>query len=138
MSEDYLKMFTGVVLLIFVIIAGYFFSERNDRKMFLLSSLVFLVINIACLYVLTASLWFLCGAIMSQGAALVVSIVAAALPDVTSFDRFRRIFICIVLSSVWSGVMWFFIRGLGNDSNLLIVFYVQIMPDDFVMQLHRF
>ncbi|MDA6677993.1 hypothetical protein OSK91_11225, partial [Escherichia coli] len=26
---------------------------------------------------------------------------------------------------------------LGNDSNLLIVFYVQIMPDDFVMQLHR-
>ncbi|MDA6170778.1 hypothetical protein N6O60_21875, partial [Escherichia coli] len=28
-------------------------------------------------------------------------------------------------------------RILGNDSNLLIVFYVQIMPDDFVMQLHR-
>ncbi|MEC6043684.1 hypothetical protein [Escherichia coli] len=26
----------------------------------------------------------------------------------------------------------------GNDSNLLIVFYVQIMPDDFVMLLHRF
>ena len=25
----------------------------------------------------------------------------------------------------------------GNDSNLLIVFYVQIMPEDFVMQLHR-
>ena len=31
-----------------------------------------------------------------------------------------------------------FISTLGNDSNLLIVFYVQIMPDDFVMQLHRF
>lgn len=30
------------------------------------------------------------------------------------------------------------IARLGNDSNLLIVFYVQIMPDDFVMQLHRF
>ncbi|SXW06975.1 Uncharacterised protein [Klebsiella pneumoniae] len=28
--------------------------------------------------------------------------------------------------------------NLGNDSNLLIVFYVQIVPDDFVMQLHRF
>ncbi|MDZ9529270.1 DUF898 family protein, partial [Escherichia coli] len=28
-------------------------------------------------------------------------------------------------------------RFSGNDSNLLIVFYVQIMPDDFVMQLHR-
>ncbi len=31
-----------------------------------------------------------------------------------------------------------FLGCLGNDSNLLIVFYVQIMPDDFVMQLHRF
>ncbi|CAH3604321.1 hypothetical protein AI2721V1_3319 [Escherichia coli] len=30
------------------------------------------------------------------------------------------------------------INEMGNDSNLLIVFYVQIMPDDFVMQLHRF
>ncbi|CTT28260.1 Permease%2C cytosine/purine%2C uracil%2C thiamine%2C allantoin family [Escherichia coli] len=30
------------------------------------------------------------------------------------------------------------LEALGNDSNLLIVFYVQIMPDDFVMQLHRF
>ncbi len=30
------------------------------------------------------------------------------------------------------------VKRSGNDSNLLIVFYVQIMPDDFVMQLHRF
>ncbi|CAM8011052.1 ethanolamine utilization protein EutS [Escherichia coli KTE171] len=30
------------------------------------------------------------------------------------------------------------VEEAGNDSNLLIVFYVQIMPDDFVMQLHRF
>ena len=30
------------------------------------------------------------------------------------------------------------IGDVGNDSNLLIVFYVQIMPDDLVMQLHRF
>ena len=30
------------------------------------------------------------------------------------------------------------VQLMGNDSNLLIVFYVQIMPDDFVMQLHRF
>ncbi|MCK2663852.1 hypothetical protein MZE61_06170, partial [Escherichia coli] len=29
------------------------------------------------------------------------------------------------------------IELLGSDSNLLIVFYVQIMPDDLVMQLHR-
>ena len=31
-----------------------------------------------------------------------------------------------------------FLSFSGNDSNLLVVFYVQIMPDDFVMQLHRF
>ena len=31
-----------------------------------------------------------------------------------------------------------FLNEPGNDSNLLIVFYVQILPDDFVMQLHRF
>ena len=31
-----------------------------------------------------------------------------------------------------------FEKIFGNDSNLLIVFYVQIMPDDLVMQLHRF
>ncbi len=31
-----------------------------------------------------------------------------------------------------------FVKAVGNDSNLLIVFYVQIMPDDLVMQLHRF
>ncbi len=30
------------------------------------------------------------------------------------------------------------VKKRGNDSNLLIVFYGQIMPDDFVMQLHRF
>ncbi|MCK2367534.1 hypothetical protein MZD99_24455, partial [Escherichia coli] len=30
----------------------------------------------------------------------------------------------------------YFVSVAGNDSNLLIVFYVQIMPDDFVMQLH--
>ncbi len=43
----------------------------------------------------------------------------------------------------YSELKKFFDKGLidkeeGNDSNLLIVFYVQIMPDDFVMQLHRF
>ena len=30
------------------------------------------------------------------------------------------------------------LKLVGSDSNLLIVFYVQIMPDDLVMQLHRF
>ncbi len=31
-----------------------------------------------------------------------------------------------------------YLAATGSDSNLLIVFYVQIMPDDLVMQLHRF
>ena len=39
--------------------------------------------------------------------------------------------VCLILCT-------YFLSKPGNDSNLLIVFYVQIMPDDFVMQLHRF
>ncbi len=39
---------------------------------------------------------------------------------------------------MWQSVYPYLVSGEGNDSNLLIVFYVQIMPDDFVMQLHRF
>ncbi|KJA05381.1 hypothetical protein UH30_17640 [Escherichia coli] len=41
----------------------------------------------------------------------------------------------------WTVPAVFFFLALlagGSDSNLLIVFYVQIMPDDLVMQLHRF
>ncbi|WP_251320204.1 hypothetical protein [Escherichia coli] len=41
-------------------------------------------------------------------------------------------------SQMIAGGSLYWIRVVGNDSNLLIVFYVQIMPDDFVMQLHRF
>ncbi len=37
-----------------------------------------------------------------------------------------------------NGLLYFSSQDEGNDSNLLIVFYVQIMPDDLVMQLHRF
>ncbi|MGE0961564.1 HipA N-terminal domain-containing protein [Escherichia coli] len=40
--------------------------------------------------------------------------------------------------NITSDAVFNFFDNLGNDSNLLIVFYVQIMPDDFVMQLHRF
>ncbi len=71
-----------------------------------------------------------------------------------SFDvqrRSRKIHSCFVISFLYpeaSLVFNFtnnanFFQALwpvpfGNDSNLLIVFYVQIVPDDFVMQLHRF
>nr|QUN01801.1 IncF plasmid conjugative transfer protein TrbA [Escherichia coli] len=58
-----LKIFTGVVLLILSLF-GYFFSERNDRK--IPSPLVFLVIVIACYMRDRASLWFLCGVIGNQ------------------------------------------------------------------------
>ncbi|CAD7363705.1 transporter protein [Escherichia coli] len=43
------------------------------------------------------------------------------------------------MALLWSAIAAGLSMGAsGNDSNLLIVFYVQIMPDDFVMQLHRF
>ena len=43
-----------------------------------------------------------------------------------------------VVAVIGALVVLFIYRKVGNDSNLLIVFYVQIMPDDLVMQLHRF
>ncbi|MCE3710254.1 hypothetical protein LXN79_10785, partial [Escherichia coli] len=46
----------------------------------------------------------------------------------------------MIIESVWKNIIVSdesLTRCIGNDSNLLIVFYVQIMPDDFVMQLHR-
>ncbi|WP_407301832.1 small membrane protein [Raoultella planticola] len=46
--------------------------------------------------------------------------------------------IVLLLVAVFSLVSYIKDRKKGNDSNLLIVFYVQIMPDDLVMQLHRF
>ncbi len=43
-----------------------------------------------------------------------------------------------LLLSITTGAIPALLTGVGSDSNLLIVFYVQIMPDDLVMQLHRF
>ena len=48
-------------------------------------------------------------------------------------DAFRRLSRKAIRLIQYSGNNRF-----GNDSNLLIVFYVQIMSDDLVMQLHRF
>ncbi|MEC4188929.1 autotransporter domain-containing protein, partial [Escherichia coli] len=42
-----------------------------------------------------------------------------------------------LLENTSGGIINNLVKLDGNDSNLLIVFYVQIMPDDFVMQLHR-
>lgn len=53
------------------------------------------------------------------------------LPEITDNELLVSVISDSVCLSTWKA-------ALGNDSNLLIVFYVQIMPDDFVMQLHRF
>ncbi len=61
----------------------------------------------------------------------------------------KKVILSLALGTFGLGMAEFGIMGVltelahnvgisGNDSNLLIVFYVQIMPDDFVMQLHRF
>ncbi|NNR43753.1 protein ren [Escherichia coli] len=58
--------------------------------------------------------------------------------------KMARAGILVIDGKVWRTVYYRFATReeregkVGNDSNLLIVFYVQIMPDDFVMQLHRF
>ncbi|MGR7940395.1 fimbrial protein, partial [Escherichia coli] len=60
----------------------------------------------------------------------------ANMPDVPSSsvrsagDVTEKVYFSITLTRCGSDV-----GNAGNDSNLLIVFYVQIMPDDLVMQL---
>ncbi|OWD02844.1 hypothetical protein A8F80_10350 [Escherichia coli] len=58
------------------------------------------------------------------------------------YEKIKIRLIILFLLAALSFIGLFFIINYqlvsGNDSNLLIVFYVQIMPDDFVMQLHRF
>ena len=53
-------------------------------------------------------------------------------------NSFIRLSVLLVTSFINAVVQRFCTLSIGNDSNLLIVFYVQIMPDDFVMQFHRF
>ncbi|ETX71155.1 hypothetical protein P834_06874 [Citrobacter freundii UCI 31] len=45
---------------------------------------------------------------------------------------------CAVSATISARFIRIYLNYTGNDSNLMIVFYVQIMPDDLVMQLHRF
>ena len=66
---------------------------------------------------------------------------ADMLPDLTMLERMIAAAnagaqVCLICNLVDVAQVCY--QRLGNDSNLLIVFYVQIMPDDFVMQLHRF
>ncbi len=56
----------------------------------------------------------------------------------TNYSLRARMMILILAPTVLIGLLLSIFFVVGNDSNLLIVFYVQIMPDDFVMQLHRF
>ncbi|MEH3312257.1 DUF3987 domain-containing protein, partial [Escherichia coli] len=71
-----------------------------------------------------------------------VSLVCQNLIDVCRLNTLRGPVSLFFLTLAESGerktaVDKLLMKPLGNDSNLLIVFYVQIMPDDFVMQLHR-
>ncbi|MDB8176245.1 hypothetical protein PNE60_23905, partial [Escherichia coli] len=52
-------------------------------------------------------------------------------------DIYFDLFFVFVAAGTFLWVIMHSIFDAGNDSNLLIVFYVQIMPDDLVMQLHR-
>ncbi len=61
---------------------------------------------------------------------------------ITQKDQFVDVILQMLIERVGYVFQMITLAGdigiFGNDSNLLIVFYVQIMPDDFVMQLHRF
>ncbi|WP_231378059.1 hypothetical protein, partial [Escherichia coli] len=84
----------------------------NNKGVYLLSSFVFFVVNVISVCMLPDNFLFLCGAVMNQCAVPVVSMAVSTMPIITKFDSFRRMFICIMLSAIWSGVMWFFIISL--------------------------
>ncbi len=58
--------------------------------------------------------------------------------EIESEERWNAVASTDVCQRWWKYMTDVMPANAGNDSNLLIVFYVQIMPDDFVMQLHRF
>ena len=106
-----LCFFTGASLFI-VGVVGYFFTGLNNKGVYLLSSFVFFVVNVISVCMLPDNFLFLCGAVINQCAVPVVSMAVSTMPIITKFDSFRRMFICIMLSAIWSGVMWFFIISL--------------------------
>ncbi len=58
--------------------------------------------------------------------------------ELVASDRAMSAYLRYIVQKADSSFLYDKYQNQGNDSNLLIVFYVQIMPDDFVMQLHRF
>lgn len=114
MHTEYLCFFSGGCLFI-VGVVGYFFTEPNNKVAYLLSSFVFFVVNVITVCVLPDNFLFLCGAVMNQCAVPVVSMAVGTMPVITKFDSFRRMFVCIMLSAIWSGVVWFFIISLVNN-----------------------
>ncbi len=65
-------------------------------------------------------------------------VLAASLFSVLSYAATDSIGLTVITTVEMGTCTATLVNDSGNDSNLLIVFYVQIMPDDFVMQLHRF
>ncbi|MCK2305508.1 ABC transporter permease, partial [Escherichia coli] len=61
------------------------------------------------------------------------NLIGSRIGDMHGFSYMQFIVPGLIMMSVITNAY----ANVGNDSNLLIVFYVQIMPDDFVMQLHR-
>ena len=106
-----LCFFTGASLFI-VGVVGYFFTGPNNKGVYLLSSFIFFVVNVISVCMLPDNFLFLCGAVMNQCAVPVVSMAVSTIPVITKFDSFRRMFVCIMFSAIWSGVMWFFIISL--------------------------
>ncbi|NYY79550.1 conjugal transfer protein TrbA [Escherichia coli] len=89
-------------------VVGYFFTGPNNKGVYLLSSFIFFVVNVISVCMLPDNFLFLCGAVMNQCAVPVVSMAVSTIPVITKFDSFRRMFVCIMLSAIWSGVMWFY------------------------------
>ncbi len=88
---------------------------------------------------LSRSLYRLVGTVIGAGMTVLIVPTFVNSPVFCSVILAGWITFCLYLSLLERTPRAYgFVLAGGNDSNLLIVFYVQIMPDDLVMQLHRF
>ncbi|WP_025745073.1 SMR family transporter, partial [Shigella flexneri] len=65
------------------------------------------------------------------GGAILAEVIGTTLMKFS--EGFTRLWPSVGTIICYCASFWLLAQTLGNDSNLLIVFYVQIMPDDLVM-----
>ena len=109
-------------------------KRLNPDRLMVLTSLFYAAAMLALAFV--RHFWLLNAFLFITGFAWIAVLSTLNMGAQRSAAKWVKARALAVYLTVFFGSMT--LGSAGNDSNLLIVFYVQIMPDDLVMQLHRF